>query len=95
MRKIKANSIEGKFEHILEEDKVQVTHLSLKENEEIPRHKSDRTVLVVIYRGLVRFIGEKESEVISPGDLIFLKPNEEHGLVASKDSDLLVIKVDL
>ena len=92
MKKISANILEGKFEHLVDEENLQVTHLQIKKGEEIPSHKSDKSVVVVIYKGKVDFSGENGSEVIIPGDIIVMDPNEMHALQALEDSDLMVIK---
>lgn len=48
--------------------------------------------MVVIYKGKVDFSGENGSEIIVPGDIIVMKPEEMHALKALEDSDLMVIK---
>lgn len=48
MKKISANILEGKFEHLVDEENLQVTHLQIKKGEEIPSHKSDKDAVVVI-----------------------------------------------
>ena len=55
MKKISANILDGKFEHLVDEDNLQITHLQIKKGEEIPRHKSDKSVVFVIYKGKVDF----------------------------------------
>lgn len=92
MKKISANILDGKFEHLVDEDNLQVTHLQIKKGEEVPSHKSDKSVVVVIYKGKVDFTGENGSEIILPGDIIVMEPNEMHALHALEDSDLMVIK---
>ena len=92
MKKISANILDGKFEHLVDEDNLQVTHLQIKKGEEVPSHKPDKDVVVVIYRGKVDFTGENGNEVIIPGDIIVMEPNEMHALHALEDSDLMVIK---
>lgn len=92
MKKLRANILDGKFEHLIDEDKLQVTHLQIKSGEEVPSHKSDKTVIVVIYKGKVDFKGEEEKYTIFPGDIVRMDPNEIHSLRAIEDSDLLVIK---
>lgn len=92
MKKISANILDGKFEHLVDEENLQVTHLQIKKGEEVPSHKSDKSVVVVIYKGKVDFSGENGSEVIIPGDIIVMDPNEMHALNAIEDSDLMVIK---
>lgn len=95
MKKLSANILNGKFEHLLDEDKLQITHLQIKQGEEIPSHKSDKNVVVVIYKGKVDFVGENGNEIIVPGDIISMKPNEMHALKAIDDSDLMVIKAKI
>lgn len=95
MKKLSANILDGKFEHLIDEDKLQITHLQIKQGEEVPSHKSDKNVVVVIYKGKVNFIGENGNEIIVPGNIITMKPNEMHSLKAIEDSDLMVIKAKI
>ncbi len=92
MKKISANILESKFEHLVDEDNLQITHLQIEKGEEIPSHKSDKSVVVVIYKGKVDFNGENGNQIIIPGDIITLNPNEIHALKALENSDLMVIK---
>lgn len=95
MKKLSANILDGKFEHLIDEDKLQITHLQIKQGEEIPSHKSDKNVVVVIYKGKVDFVGENGNEIIVPGDIISMEANEMHALKAINDSDLMVIKAKI
>lgn len=95
MKKLSANILDGKFEHLVDEEKLQVTHLQIKKGEEVSSHKSDKNVVVVIYKGKVDFSGENESETILPGDIIVMEPEEMHGLKAIENSDLMVIKAGI
>lgn len=95
MKKLSSNILDGKFEHLLDEDKLQITHLQIKQGEEIPSHKSDKNVVVVIYKGKVDFVGENGNEIIVPGDIISMGANEMHALKAMDDSDLMVIKAKI
>ena len=92
MKKISANILDGKFEHLVDEDNLQITHLQIKKGEEIPNHKSDKSVVVVIYKGKVDFKEENGNQIIIPGDIITMDPNEIHALKDLEDSDLMVIK---
>ena len=95
MKKLSANILDGKFEHLLDEDKLQITHLQIKKGEEIPSHKSDKNVVVVIYKGKVDFVGENGNDIIVPGHIITMEANELHALKAIDDSDLMVIKAKI
>lgn len=95
MKKISANILDGKFEHLIDEENLQVTHLQIKKGEEVPSHKSDKNVVVVIYKGRVNFSGENGKEIIVPGDIINMEPGEIHALEALEDSNLMVIKAGL
>lgn len=95
MKKLSANILDGKFEHLLDEDKLQITHLQIKQGEEVPSHKSDKNVVVIIYKGKVDFVGENGNEIIVPGDIITMEANELHALKAMDDSDLMVIKAKI
>ena len=55
MKKISANILDGKFEHLVDEDNLQITHLQIRKGEEIPSHKSDKSVVLVFYKGKVDF----------------------------------------
>ena len=55
MKKISASILDGKFEHLVDEDNLQITHLQIKKGEEIPSHKSDKSVVLVFYKGKVDF----------------------------------------
>ena len=92
MKKNSANILEGKFEHLVDEENLQITHLQIKKGEEVPSHKSDKNVVVVIYKGKVNFTGENGKEIIVPVDIITMDPDEMHALEAIEDSDLMVIK---
>lgn len=92
MKKISANILDGKFEHLVDEENLQVTHLQIKKGEEVLSHKSDKSVVVVIYKGKVDFTGENGTQTIAPSDIIVMEPNEMHALRALEDSDLMVIK---
>ena len=95
MKKISSNILDGKFEHLVDENNLQITHLQIKKCDEIPSHKSDKSVVVVIYKGKVDFKGENGNQIIIPGDIITMDPNEIHSLKALEDSDLMVIKVKI
>ena len=95
MKKLSANVLDCKFEHLIDEDKLQITHLQIKKGDEVTSHKSDKNVVVVIYKGKVNFTGENGSEIIMPGDIINMDPNEMHALSAIEDSDLIVIKASI
>ena len=77
----------------MDEDNLQIPPLQIKKGEEIPSHKSDKSVVLVIYKGKVVFKEEKGNQIIIPGDIITMDPNEIHALKAFDDSDLMVIKV--
>ncbi len=95
MKKLSAKILDGKFEHLVDEENIQITHLQIKKGEEIPEHKSDKNVVVVIYKGKVEFTGENATDIIVPGDIITMDPNEIHALRALEDSDLMVIKAKI
>ena len=55
-------------------------NLQIKKGEEIPNHKAD-------------FKGENGNQIIIPGDIITIDPNEIHTLKVHENSDFMVIKV--
>lgn len=86
---------DAKVCNIYESDNQVVTHLFIKENDQIPSHDSPMSVIVVIYEGEVEFEEDGEIYTIKPGDIVEMKPSVKHSLKAKKDSKLMVIKSNL
>lgn len=82
-------------ENIFDDEKQTVTHLQLKAGESIGEHKVDHTVVVVPYKGKIKFSDENSKEEIYPGVIVRMLPGELHSLEAVEDSDLMVIKSHL
>lgn len=95
MKKIVANPDIELAENVLDKKSQVVTHLEVRKGKEVPRHKSDSSVIVVIYKGKVEFIGDNFSEILVPGDIIEMEPGEQHALKGLEDSGLMVVKSDL
>ncbi|MDK7355555.1 cupin [Peptoniphilus harei] len=77
----------------MDEGNLQITRLQIKKCEEIPRHKPDKSVVLVIYKGKLDFKEKKGNQIIIPGDIITMDSHEIYVLKALEDSDLMVIKV--
>ena len=83
------------FEHLIETDNQVVTHLSLKAGSDVPEHDSDFTAIVIPIKGRIEFSASEEKEIIYPGKIVQMVPNEMHYLKALDDSDFIVVKSDL
>lgn len=95
MKKHKVNEDIEMFEHIIDKEGQQVTHLFIREGKELSTHAVDMSVVVVPFKGKVEFTGESGTETISPGVVIEMEPNEKHSLKALEDSQLIVVKSKL
>lgn len=82
-------------EKLFSSDEQVVVHLVLKAGQEVDRHHSPMTVVVVPIKGRVLFAGEDSEEEIIPGHVVRLNPSEPHNLKALEDSELIVIKSEL
>lgn len=92
MKSYKANENIEMFEHLIEKDSQTVTHLLIREGKELPTHHVDMSVIVVPFKGVIEFTGESGTEIIKPGTIIEMEPNEKHSLKAVEDSQLIVVK---
>lgn len=92
MKSHKVNQDIEMFEHIIDKEGQQVTHLFLRKGKELPTHNVDMSVVVVPFKGRVEFTGESGTETIEPGTVIEMEPNEKHSLKAVEDSQLIVVK---
>lgn len=82
----------NKYEHLIEKHSQTVTHLYLKAGQEIPEHSVEASVIVVIYKGKVKFSNKIETQTIVPGNIVEMEPKEVHSLKAVDESGLMVIK---
>ncbi|MGY3777058.1 cupin domain-containing protein [Isobaculum melis] len=80
------------FEHLIEDEQQVVTHLVVKKGQVVPTHHVNQAVIVVPIKGKISFSDVSSKEMIYPGKIIQLAPQEPHALSAIEDSELMVIK---
>lgn len=97
MKFIKTDSNVDLFENIVETDSQVVTHLVVPAGKDVPEHFVDYDVIVVPIKGKAIFgdVADKREEVLVPGDIVQLHPNEHHYLKAIDDTEVMVIKSKL
>ena len=92
MKSYKVDQSIDMAEHLIEKDGQTVTHLLLNKGRELGTHRVDMSVIVVPFKGEIEFTGESGMEVIKPGMIIEMEPDEKHSLKAVEDSQLIVVK---
>ena len=97
MKFIKTDTDVNLFENIIETESQVVTHLVIPAGKNVPEHFVDCDVIVVPIKGKAIFgdVTEKREEVVVPGDIVQLHPNEHHYLKAIEDTEVMVIKSKL
>jgi quercetin dioxygenase-like cupin family protein len=61
----------------------------------VPEHSADADVIVVVTKGHGIFTLRSEEKAIVSGDIIEMKPNEPHAILAQENLELLVIQMKL
>ena len=92
MKSYKINEDIDIAEHLIEKEGQQVTHLYLRKGKELGTHSVDMSVIVVPFKGVIEFTGESGTEIIEPGMIIEMEPNEKHSLKGIEESHLIVVK---
>jgi quercetin dioxygenase-like cupin family protein len=57
---------------------------------ELKEHATDGLVCIHVLRGRVHVSTDGRQHELGPSELMFLRPNAPHGLVALEESDVLV-----
>lgn len=89
------DSKEKKFEKkvLLENEKSSLAVIALKEDEIIDTHTSDEDVAVYVLDGEIELHFDAEKFTLDKGDLLMFKKDEQHKVLALKDSKFLLIKI--
>lgn len=75
-------------------EKTKVVQIQLQEGQAIPSHATNADVLIVVQKGKVSFEVAGETVELTPGELLYMEPKEQHGLIALQDVELLLIRIE-
>jgi quercetin dioxygenase-like cupin family protein len=70
-----------------------IINIQLKKGETIAEHESSKDVVIVVRRGAVSFDVEGAETVVEQDNMLYMKPNEKHSLLAVEDTDILVFQI--
>ena len=83
-----------KMGKVLEEEQFTLLNVQLRAGEEIPPHSANNTAVVIVRKGEVVFDVEGKEVTLKEEDVLIFEPNEMHGLVATTDVDLVIVKMN-
>lgn len=75
---------------LVKTDRLEVIRLVLPAGKEIPSHKVPGEITVQCLEGEVEFSTGGQSQVLSAGQLLYLRGNEPHSLKGIQDASVLV-----
>lgn len=75
---------------IVKTDDIELVRLVIPAGKEIPGHKVSGPIVVHCINGEVKFTAMDITQVLLPGQLLYLQPGEPHSLNAVKDSVVLL-----
>lgn len=79
---------------LLNRDAVAVMELFISKGTEFPQHLHQReNEWLIVYKGSMKIIKEKEEIIINKGEAIQLKPNEPHSSITLEDTWLIAISI--
>lgn len=78
---------------VLQTANAKVMNIQLRKGEAIPEHHADAEVVIVVRKGRVQFTSEGKTVEATPENLLHLDPMENHQLLATENSDLLVFQI--
>lgn len=94
LKELPEKKIEGFImQTLLEHGDSSLTVVSLKKDEIIDDHISVCDACVIVYEGEVELHFAAEKFTVKKGELIMFKKEEEHKVLALKDSKFLLIKI--
>ena len=85
----------GKFERkvLLENDESCLSVIAIKKDEIIDTHTSLRDAAVLVLDGEIEIHFEAEKFKIDKGEILMFKKDQEHKVLALKDSKFMLIKI--
>lgn len=94
LKELPEKKIEGfVMETLLEHGDSSLTVVSLKKDEVVNDHVSVCDACVIVYDGEVELHFAAEKFTVKKGELIMFKKEQEHKVLALKDSKFLLIKI--
>lgn len=90
--------LEGKGEKfekrvLMESETGSICTMYLDKEEILDSHVSDRDGLIYVYEGEAEIHFEAEKFILKKGELIMFKKNDEHKVLALKDTKILLVKI--
>ena len=67
---------------VINTDALRVVLFAMDAGQELTEHASSRAVVVQQLQGTLRFTVAERTEVLAPGDVVYLAPGDRHALVA-------------
>lgn len=75
---------------LVKSDDLELIRLVLPAGKEIPMHQAHGAITVQCLEGRISFTAESKTQELMPGQLLYLRTGEPHGLNAIEDSSVLV-----
>ncbi|MCY3005064.1 MAG: cupin domain-containing protein [Planctomycetota bacterium] len=75
---------------LVKSDHLELIRLVLPAGKEIPMHQAHGEITVQCLEGRLSFTAESKTQELMPGQLLYLRTGEPHGLKAIEDSSVLV-----
>lgn len=73
---------------------LRVVLFAMDAGQELTEHSSARAVVVQLLSGKMTFTVAGEANVLAPGDVIYLAPDERHAVVAEEPCHMALVMVD-
>jgi quercetin dioxygenase-like cupin family protein len=84
---------EAKTTTLVKTSELQVLRLVIPSGKEIATHQSDGEITVQCLEGRVTFTARNKTQVLEPGQLLYLSSQEPHSLHGIEDASVLVTKL--
>lgn len=75
---------------IVKTDEIELVRLVIPAGKEIPTHKVSGPIIVHCINGRIEFTAIGKTQVLMPGQLLHLMPDEPHSVKAIEDSVVLL-----
>ncbi|OPA76264.1 hypothetical protein BVG16_18895 [Paenibacillus selenitireducens] len=75
-------------------EKTKVVQIQLTAGNGIPDHMANADLLIVVQKGIVVFEVAGERVELTPSQMLYMEPKEQHSLQAVDDVELLLIRVE-